>query len=116
MSSRDTGGIATVALTVGSWSKLVDDTVTAAVGILTVSPVTCMGAAIIVPALAKVAGPVITPAGGIGAGAVRFVLRLVAMQTTTITAGIPIKQTIMPQIPRETKTVVVIAALESVRL
>ena len=116
MSSRDTGGMATVAFTVGSWAKL-SKSVTAAVGRLSVLTLTCMGAAIIVRDLAKVPGPSITPTRGIGA--VRFVLRLAAMQTPTITAGIAIKQTIMPQIPMETKTVVAIsaAALEdSVRL
>ena len=113
MSSRDAGGMVTVALTVGARTK----SVTAAVGILAVAPVTCMGVAIIVRDLAKLPGPSIATTRGIGA--VRFVLRLTAMQTPTITAGIAIKQTIMQQIPMETKTVAAIsaAALEdSVRL
>ena len=111
MSSRDTGGMATAALTVGARTK----PVTAAVGILAVATATCMGVAIIVLDLVKLPGPSITPTAGIGA--VRFVLRLAAMQTPTITAGIAIKQTIMPQIPMETKTVAAIsAAALSVRL
>ena len=99
MSSRDTGGMATVAFTVGSWSKL-SKSVTAAVGRLSVLALTCMGAPITVSCL-RIIGGSLTSARAICP--VRFVLRLTAMQTPTIAAGITIKQT---QIPTETKTVV----------
>ena len=106
MSSRDTGGMATVAFTVGSWSKL-SKSVTAAVGRLSVLGLTCMGAAIIVSCL-RILGGSLTSACTICP--VCFVLRLTAMQTPTIAAGIAIKQR---QIPMETKKVETIAtALE----
>ena len=99
MSSRDTGGMATVAFTVGSWAKL-SKSVTAAVGRLSVLALTCMGAPIIVSCL-RIIGGSLTSARAICP--VCFVCCLIHMQTPAIAEGIAIKQT---QIPTETKTVV----------